>query len=92
MNSHGFFRGYFIDGFEYKAIILLIFGPAKDIIPEIIRFNLLFPLCKHKMLIHIEPKLFFLPSFDIEASGETDGIEHTCKLRFRWLELIIDKL
>ena len=55
MNRHRFFMRDIVNGFEDKTVVILVFGPSKDVISEVVRFYFLLPLREHEMFVQIEP-------------------------------------
>ena len=92
MDSHRFLMGHIIDRLKHKTVIILVLGPPQDIVPQIIRFNLLLPLSKYNMLVKIIPQFLLFPPLDIKRPRISLSIQHTRHRRFRLYEIVLSKV
>ena len=74
MNSSRFFGRVIVDSLQNEAKVLFVFGHPQQVIFDLIRFNFDFSFGKHDMSVLIEPELFILPSFYVEASRIPDVV------------------
>ena len=70
-------------------MVVFVFGASEDIVAHVVRFYFLLPFCKHQVFVEIETQFLFLPAFDVEATGETNAVEHAGELGLGRVEVAL---